>query len=95
MEAIKMEMPDLQGIMDILTNVGRWVDFVAKVVNPLITFMLPILFFIGDLLSKAILWIDSILPDGSYTWFIVVSSVAVVVAVVLTFLFPGEKPEED
>jgi hypothetical protein len=57
--------------------------------------MLPILFFIGDLLSKAILWIDSILPDGSYTWFIVVSSVAVVVAVVLTFLFPGEKPEED
>ena len=90
-----MEMPDLQGVIDILTRVGRWVDILAKVVNPLMTFMLPVLFFIGDLLSNAILWLDSILPDGSYTWFIIIASVAVVAAIVLTFLFPGEKPEED
>jgi hypothetical protein len=90
-----MEMPDLQGIIDILTRVGRWVNVVANVVNPLISFMLPFLFFIGDLLRDVILWVDAILPDGSYTWFIVITSVAVVVAIVLTFLFPGEKPEDD
>jgi len=90
-----MEMPDLSGVMDILTRVGRWVDIVAKVVNPLMTFMLPILFFIGDLLRDVILWADTFIPEGSYTWFIVVTSVVGVTAIVLTFLFPGEKPEDD
>ncbi|TFG20907.1 MAG: hypothetical protein EU530_01780 [Promethearchaeota archaeon] len=90
-----MEMPDLQGIMDILTRVGRWVDIVAKVVNPLMAFMLPILFFIGDLLRDVILWVNTFIPVGNYTWFIVVTSVVGVVAIVLTFLFPGEKPEDD
>ncbi len=90
-----MELPDLSGIMNILTRVTRIVDIVAKVVNPIVSFMLPMLLFIGGLLYDFILYVKNIIPTGTYTWYIVATAIIVVAAIVLTFLFPGEKMEEE
>ena len=87
--------PDIESVMNILTNISNVVNIVARVVNPIIIFMLPILLYIGDLLRNFILLVRDTVTIGDYTWFIVITAVTAVGAIALCFLFPGEKPEDN
>jgi hypothetical protein len=90
-----MMLPDLEGVMNVLSNITKWVNIIASVVNPMMAFLIPILLYLGEPLRDLILLFRDIVPIGEYTWFIVATAVVVVVAIILCFLFPGEKSEKD
>ena len=90
-----MEIPQLDGLINILTKVNKIVNVVAPIVNAIVGFMLPMLLFMGNHLRNFILFVNNYVTIGNYTWFIVITSITVVGAIVLCFLFPGEKPEKD
>lgn len=81
-------------IKNILTKLGGVLAYVAPVVNAIVLFMLPLLGPMGDALRSFIVTILGYITIGNYTWFIVITSVAGVAAIVLAFLFPGEKAEK-
>ena len=90
---ISLQIPDwLTNAIDSIVSV---LAYVAPVVNAIVVFLLPMLQPMGDALRNFIVLVLSYITIGNYTWFIVITSITVVAAIVFAFLFPGEKREKN
>jgi hypothetical protein len=95
MEENKMNLLQLETIQAILAKIVAILAYVAPVVNAIVVFMLPFLEPMGNALANFIVVVLEMIPEGNYTWFIVITAAAGIAAIVLTFLFPGEKKENN
>ena len=87
-----LQIPDW--LINTISQIVQVLAYVAPVVNAIVLFMLPMLQPMGNGLRNFILLVLDQNTVGNYTWFIVITALAVVVAVILAILFPGFKEEK-